>query len=184
MAMIPERDQQIRQAHATLIHQVVRACHNREAAVELVSILEVALQQGWDDLVKTIRQIVKGKRDASMLNALDEEDSVIVKAILDGLQNPATLPDISQQGDAAMAAPGLAQIIHAAGAGDVQALQAVSMMAEQMTAAPGDMARLGGNIKRLVDGERDADILCRGMGPSGEQLMLNLIDELNKLSLQ
>lgn len=184
MAMIPERDQQIRQAHATLIHQVVKACQNQEAAVELESVLEVALQQGWNDLVNSIQLIVKGNRDASMLNALDEEDVVIVKSILDGLQNPATLPDINQQGDATMAAPGLAQIIHAAGTGDAQALQAISIMAEQMTAAPGDMARIGGNIKRLVDGERDADILCKGMGPSGEQLMLNLIEELNKLALQ
>ncbi len=184
MAMIPERDQQIRQAHANFIHQVVRACQNEEAALELKSMLEVALQQGWDDLVKTIRLIVKGSRDASMLKNLDEEDRVIVQSILDGLQNPTTLPDIKQQGDGAMAAPGLAQIIHAAGTGDAQALQAVSMMAEQMTAAPGDMARMGGNIKRLVDGERDADILCKGMGPSGEQLMLNLIDELNKLAPQ
>jgi hypothetical protein len=184
MAMIPERDQQIRQAHATLIHQVVKACQNQEAAVELESVLEVALQQGWNDLVNSIQLIVKGNRDASMLNALDEEDAVIVKSILDGLQNPATLPDINQQGDATMAAPGLAQIIHAAGSGDAQALQAVSIMAEQMTSAPGDMARIGGNIKRLVDGERDADILCKGMGPSGEQLMLNLIDELNKLAPQ
>ena len=184
MAMIPERDQQIRQAHATLIHQVVKACQNPEAAIELNSVLEVALQQGWSDLVKTIRLIVKGNRDAALLNGLDEEDAVIVKSILEGLQNPATLPDINQQGDPTMAAPGLAQIIYAAGTGDVQALQAVSMMAEQMTAAPGDMARLGGNMKRMVDGERDADILCKGMGPSGEQLMLNLIDELNKLAPQ
>ena len=184
MANIPERDQQIRQAHATLIHQVVKACQNQEAAVELKSVLDVALQQGWNDLVNTIQLIVKGNRDASMLNALDEEDSVIVKSILDGLQNPSTLPDIEQQGDATMAAPGLAQIIHAAGTGDAQALQAISMMAEQMTAAPGDMARMGGNIKRLVDGERDADVLCKGMAHSGEQLMLNLIDELNKLAPQ
>jgi hypothetical protein len=184
MAMIPERDQQIRQAHATLIHQVVKACQNQEAAIELDSVLEVALQQGWNELVNTIQLIVKGNRDASMLNALDEEDAVIIKSILDGLQNPTTLPDINEQGDATMAAPGLAQIIHAAGTGDVQALQAISMMAEQMTAAPGDMARMGGNIKRLVDGERDADILCNGMGPTGEQLMLNLIDELNKLAPQ
>lgn len=184
MVMIPERDQQIRQAHATLIHQVVRACQNAEAATELNSILEVALQQGWDDLVRTIRLIVKGNREASLLSGLDEEDTVIIRSILDGLRNPNTLPDINQQGDATMAAPGLAQIIHAASRGDAQALQAVSMMAEQMTAAPGDMARLGGNMKRLVDGQRDPDILCKGMGPSGEQLMLNLIDELNKLALQ
>ena len=184
MATIPERDQQIRQAHANFIHHVVKACQNEEAALELESMLDVALQQGWNDLVKTIQLIVKGNRDASMLNALDEEDKVIVKSILDGLQDPATLPDIAKQGDGAMAAPGLAQIIHAAASGDAQALQAVSMMAEQMTAAPGDMARMGGNIKRLVDGERDANILCKGMGASGEQLMLSLIEELNKLALQ
>lgn len=182
--MIPERDQQIRQAHATLIHQVVKACQNSEAAVELESVLDVALQQGWEDLVRTIRQIVKGNRDESLLNGLDEEDTVIIQSILDGLRNPATLPDINQQGDPTMAAPGLAQIIHAAGRGDAQALQAVSIMAEQMTNAPGDMARLGGYMKRLVDGERDPDLLCKGMGPSGEQLMLNLIDELNKLAPQ
>jgi hypothetical protein len=180
--MIPERDQQIRQAHATLIHQVVKACQNQDAAIELESILEVALQQGWDDLVRTIRQIVKGNRDESLLKGLDEEDTVIIQSILNGLRNPASLPDIDQQGDPTMAAPGLAQIIHAASRGDAQALQAVSIMAEQMTHAPGDMARLGGNMKRLVDGERDPDILCKGMGPSGEQLVLNLIDELNKLA--
>jgi len=144
----------------------------------------VALQQGWDDLVKTIRKIVKGNRDESLLVPLDEEDTVIIKSILDGLRNPQTLPDVNQQGDATMAAPGLAQIIHAASRGDVQALQAVSMMAQQMTAAPGDMALLGGNMKRLLDGERNPDVLCKGMGTSGEQLMLNLIDELNKLAPQ
>ena len=185
---IPERDQQIRMAHATLIHQVVLACQhtdkNAEARVTLESGLDVALQQGWTDLVRVIRAIVDGNRDAALLNGLDEEDTVIVTAILEGLQNPASLPDINQQGDPTQAAPGLAQMIHAASHGDAQALQAVSAMAEQMMQAPGDMARLGGNMKRLIDGERDADLLCKGMSTSGEQLMLNLIDELNKLALQ
>lgn len=180
----PEREQQIRMAHATLIHQVVRACNNQDERAELANILEVATQQGWDDLVKVIRLIVEGKRDDGLLNGLDEEDSVIVSAILSGLRDPSTLPDINQQGDPTQAAPGLAQMIHAASRGDVQALQAVSQMAEQMMQAPGDMARLGGNMKRLIDGERDADVLCKGMQTSGEQLMLNLIDELNKLALQ
>ena len=185
---IPERDQQIRMAHASLIHQVVLACQhtdkNAEPRVTLASALEVALQQGWTDLVRVIRAIVDGNRDAALLNGLDEEDTVIVRSILEGLQNPATLPDINQQGDPTQAAPGLAQMIHAASRGDVQALQAVSAMAEQMMQAPGDMARLGGNMKRLIDGERDADLLCMGMSASGEQLMLNLIEELNKLGLQ
>ena len=181
---IPDREQQIRMAHAMLINQVVMSCHNSELRAELTSVLEVAIQQGWTDMVKVIRMIVSGNRDESLLNGLDEEDTVIIRSILEGLQNPATLPDINQQGDATQAAPGLAEMIHAASRGDAQALQAVSLMAEQMTQAPGDMALLGGNIKRLIDGERDADLLCKGMGASGEQLMLNLIDELNKMGLQ
>ena len=185
---IPERDQQIRMAHASLIHQVVLACKytdkNAEARVTLESGLEVAIQQGWLDLVRVIRAIVSGNREASLLNGLDEEDTVIVATILEGLQTPASLPDVNQQGDATQAAPGLAQMIYAASRGDAQALQAVSQMAEQMTQAPGDMARLGGNIKRLIDGERDADLLCKSMSASGEQLMLNLIEELNKMGVQ
>ncbi len=185
---IPERDQQIRLVHAALIHQVVRACHhldkNSEEHVALESALEVVVQQGWLDLARAVRSIVGGNREVSLLNGLDDEDTVIVTAILAGLQNPATLPDINQQGDATQAAPGLAQMVHAASRGDAQALQAVSQMAEQMMGAPGDMARLGGNMKRLIDGERDTEVLCRGMSTRGEQLMLSLIDELNKLGLQ
>lgn len=185
---IPERDQQIRMAHASLIHQVALACQhadkNAEPRVTLESAMEVALQQGWVDLVRVVRAIVNGNRETSLLNGLDEEDTVIITTILEGLQNPASLPDVNQQGDPAQAAPGLAQMIDAAGRGDAQALQAVSQMAEQMTQAPGDMALLGGNMKRLIDGERDANVLCKGMGASGEQLMLNLIEELNKLGLQ
>ena len=184
MSYLPEREQQIRSAHATLIHQVVQACHDVNARQELESVLKVALQQGWEDLVRVIRLIVAGQRNSELLNGLDEEDTVIISAILNGLQDPKTLPDMNQQANPAMAAPGLAQIIHAAGRGDAQALQAVSMMAEQMTQAPGDMARLGGQIKRLVDGERDPDVLCKGMSANGEQLMMSIIEELNKMGLQ
>ncbi|MBL1277092.1 MAG: hypothetical protein COB30_013490 [Ectothiorhodospiraceae bacterium] len=181
---IPDREQQIRMAHAMLINQVVMSCSNSDGRAELESILEIAIQQGWSEMVRVIRMIVSGNRNESLLNGLDEEDTVIVRSILAGLQNPETLPDVNQQGDATQAAPGLAEMIYAASHGDAQALQAVSMMAEQMTQAPGDMGLLGGNIKRLIDGERDADLLCKGMGTSGEQLMLNLIDELNKMGLQ
>jgi len=181
---IPEREQQIRMAHAALIHQVVKACHNSDERAELKSMLEMATQQGWAELVAVIQKIVAGNREETLLNGLDEEDAAIIGGILAGLQNPASLPDPSQQGDPTQAAPGLAQMIHAASRGDAQALQAVSLMAEQMMQAPGDMAQLGGNMKRLIDGERDADLLCKGMGTSGEQLMLNLIEELNKMALQ
>jgi hypothetical protein len=73
-------------------------------------------------------------------------------------------------------------MIHAASHGDAQALQAAAFMAEQMINTQGDMRLLGGQIKRLLDGERDPDVLCKGMGTSGKELVLNLLDELNKLA--
>jgi len=176
--------QQIRQSHAILIHQIVKACQNQQDAQRLVPMLKMASDQGWNDLVKTIKLILDGRRDGAILNGLDEEDGVIIGAVLQGLQNPASLPDLEQQADPAMAAPGIAHMIHAASRGDTQALQALGFMADQMTATSGDMHLLGGQMKRLLDGERNADLLCNGMSTSGEKLMLNLLDELNKLAQQ
>jgi hypothetical protein len=50
-----------------------------------------------------------------------------------------------------------------------------------MVKAGRHMARLGGIMRRLVDGERDADKLGKGMGPLGRELVVNLLDELAKL---
>ena len=182
MPTLLDREQQILQSHAVLIHQVVRVCHNPAEKPQLDQMLKLAQQQGWDDLVRIVNAIVAGRRDEALLNGLDEEDTLIIRAILQGLQNPATLPDPNQGADPAMAAPGLAHMIHAANHGDAQALQAAAFMAEQMINTQGDMRLLGGQIKRLLDGERDADVLCKGMGPSGRQLVLNLLEELNKLA--
>ena len=182
MPTLPDHEQQILQSHAVLIHQVVRVCHNPAEKPQLDQMLKMAQQQGWDDLVRIVNAIVDGRRDEALLNGLDEEDTLIIRAILQGLQNPATLPDPNQGADPAMAAPGLAHMIHAANHGDAQALQAAAFMAEQMINTQGDMRLLGGQIKRLLDGERDADVLCKGMGPSGRQLVLNLLEELNKLA--
>jgi hypothetical protein len=82
-----------------------------------------------------------------------------------------------------MAAPGLAHMIHAAATGNVEALQLVANMAEQMTRVGGDMGRVGGIVRRLVDGERDPDVLCKGMTAQGESLVLSIIEELGKLEL-
>jgi hypothetical protein len=72
-------------------------------------------------------------------------------------------------------------MIQAAGSGDAKAFAALANMAAQMMKAGGDMARLGGMMRRLVDGERDADKLSKGMGPLGKELVVNLLDELAKL---
>lgn len=184
MANIPTHEEQIRQSHAVLIHQVVHACQNETAKIQLKPMLDMASQQNWHDLVTAINKIVAGERSENLLAGLDDEDKVIIKSILMGLQNPASLPDAQQQADPTMAAPGLASMINAACRGDAQALQAASFMAEQMTATQGDMRQLGGMMKRLIDGERDPDVLTKKMTANGKQLVMQLLDELNKLADQ
>ena len=184
MANTPSHEEQIRQSHAILIHQVVHACQNVNAKAQLKPMLDMATQQNWHELVAAINKIVAGQRSEDLLAGLDDEDKIIIKSILMGLQNPATLPDAEQQADPTMAAPGLASMINAACRGDAQALQAASFMAEQMTATQGDMRQLGGMMKRLIDGERDPDVLTKKMTQNGKQLVMQLLDELNKLADQ
>jgi len=184
MATIPEQEEQIRLSHAVLIHQVVHACQNETAKQQLKPMLDMATQQSWHELVAAINKIVAGQRNESVLNGLDDEDTIIVKSILLGLQNPATLPDVNQQADPTMAAPGLASMINAACRGDAQALQAASFMADQMTSTQGDMRQLGGIMKKLIDGERDPDVLTIKMTTNGKQLVMQLLEELGKLNIQ
>jgi hypothetical protein len=179
--VLPEKSQQIVLAHAGLIRAVVVACQNREQQAALEPLLEGALANGWQSLVLAIRRILAGVRDTNVLAGLDEEDHVIVEAILRGLQDPATLPDPQSRPDPGMAIPGLAGLIHAASSGDVVALQLLGDMASQMLRAGGDLARLSGILRRLVNGEHDPDLLCRGMSPRGAQLVVSLIEELARL---
>lgn len=178
---IPEREAQILQMHAPLIVMTAQVCLGALPRQELDNVL-VKLERMDQLLVAVIRRVLAGEREESLLNGLDEDDRVIVSAILLGIQDPATLPDPSQQADPVTAAPGLAAIIHAAAHGDVQALQIISEMAEQMTAAGGEMARTGGVMRKLVDGERDVDVLSEGMGAQGASLMKSLVEELGKLA--
>jgi len=184
MATIPEQEEQIRLSHAVLIHQVVHACQNETAKQQLKPMLDMATQQSWHELVAAINKIVAGQRDENVLNGLDDEDTIIIKSVLLGLQNPATLPDVNQQADPTMAAPGLASMINAACRGDAQALQAASFMADQMTNTQGDMRQLGGIMKKLIDGERDPDVLTKKMTTNGKQLVMQLLEELGKLNIQ
>jgi hypothetical protein len=178
----PSVAQQIVQMHASLIVLVVQVAQNPSKKQQLDSVLKVSADNGWVDLVRVINKIVAGERSASLQQNLDEEDSVIIGAILSGIQNPATLPNPKEQsGDATTAAPSIAQMIAQASSGNPQALTMLSAMAEQMTAAGGDMRNLGGIMKKLLDGERDPDILCQGMGASGISLVESILDELSKL---
>jgi hypothetical protein len=183
MANLPTRQEQIVQAHAELIVGVVKAVHNRALLPDLEEALEVTTRNGWSKLVAAIREILKGQRDQSLFKGLDEEDATIVEAILHGIHNPDTLPDPSRQADPMLAAPGLATMINEASKGGVEALRLLANMAEQMIRVGGDMGKLGGLMKRLVDGERDANKLCKGMTFQGKSLVLSILEELGKLEI-
>ncbi len=182
MSTLPAKEQQIVQTHAPLIWHVVRACQNRDMLPQVETILKASEENGWVGLVAAIRRILAGERTPKVLVGLDEEDSVIVTSILRGLQDSSTLPDPTAQPDPALAAAGMAQMVHAATTGNTEALSLLAEMAEQMVAAGGDMARLGSIMRRLVNGERDPEALARGMGARGEQFVAALLEELGKLS--
>ena len=177
----PEKKEQILQTHASLVLAVVHTIHNPEFKPQLDIVLQQSVQNGWQDLVNAINKIIAGSRDQSLLNGLDEEDGVIVDSILRGLQNPDTLPKSEQAGDASKAGPMFAQLINEARRGDHNALTMLGDMAEQMSKVGGDMASLSAVIKDMIDGERDVDKLCTRMGPQGESLITQILNELAKL---
>jgi hypothetical protein len=178
---LPDTKEQILQSHAGLIHRVVMHCNNPGSIPDMEQVLQMATENDWDSLVAVIRDIMSGNRDESILLRLDEEDRVIAESILQGLQDPNTLPPLETDIDSAMAAPGIAGLVHASRNGNLQALQIVGNMAKQMLEAGGDMGILAGRIRPLVDGERDADKLTGNMTDKGEKLMLQILEELLKL---
>lgn len=181
MPEMPDKHKQIIQAHTALIHRVVAACGSASLAADLEPILNTSEANGWGALVGAIRLILSGRRDAAVLAGLDEEDTVVAEAILRGIQDPKTLPDPQAKPDPSLAAPGLAAMIDAAARGNTQALEMLGAMAQQMSRAGGDMARLAALIRPLVNGEREAEKLLRGMGPQGRSLVLGILGELGKL---
>ncbi|MCS6785649.1 MAG: hypothetical protein NZ524_01240 [Thiobacillaceae bacterium] len=183
MAELPPAAQQILRAHAAFIHAVVGALHDPARRPQLAAMLEAAADQGWTRLAEAVRAIAAGRRDRAVLLGLDAEDRVIVEAILAGLADPAHLPPVQTAGDATAAAPGLAALIAAAARGEAQALAVLADMGEQMLRAGGDMARLAAILRRLVNGERDADRLTLGMGPLARTLVLDILDELARRDL-
>lgn len=184
MPQMPDRQEQIRLVHAPFIRQVVETCRNPDRRRELETALRGAEQQGWTTLVGAIRRIARGERGPTIFAGLDEEDQTILDAILLGMQNPATLPDPTQAQDPSLAAPGLAHMIHAAAHGNAQALILVGNMADQMLKVGGDIGRLAGIIRPLIDGERNPAKLCKDMDAPGEALVQKILAELESLDAQ
>lgn len=180
MPALPEKAQQVLTAHAGLVHAVVRTCHNRDLMPQMDQLLKLSEENGWTQLVAAIRRILGGHRDNSLLNDLDDEDRIITEAILRGLQNPETLPDLNAAPDPEHAAPGLASMIAATRQGNVEALKALADMATQMRQAGGDMARLASALSQMEQGEDDVEKLSRGMTPAGQKLVQMIVEELGK----
>jgi hypothetical protein len=179
----PDKEQQIIQTHAGLILGVVQSIQNPEMRPQMEQALLLSEQNGWGSLVATIRKIIGGNREESLLRGLDDEDAIIAGAILRGLQDPTTLPNPHQQPDASLAAPMIAGLVNEARRGDHNAVVMLGGMAEQMSAVGGDMAAVGAVLKDLIDGERDTDRLCDKTGPQGESLVLQILSELAKLEI-
>lgn len=179
-----EKREQVRQMHAAFIHALVKACQNAQERLSFEPQIKVLQDQGWDQLAIIAQRILNGDRSESMLHGLDEEDMIIASAVLDGIQNPNTLPDLNAKPRAADAAPGLASIIHAAGSGDAGALNALSVMAQQMSQTGGAMAEIAGAMRPLVNGERDLKVLSRKMRKESRDLLIAILNELGKLTAQ
>jgi hypothetical protein len=178
MAEVPEREQQIIQIHAGFIVLIARAAVDSSLKQQAEYALQKASGNEWENLARVARKIIQGKRDESLVLGLDEEDATIVKAILRGIQNPATLPDPEAKASGDQAAPGIARLIHGAATGNVEALQIVAGMAEQMSQSGGDMTLLAAQIRPMIDGERDANKICEGMTDLGQTLVVNILKEL------
>ena len=181
MSTLPEKDQQILAAHAGLVHAVVKTCHNRDLLPQMEQVLKVSEENGWTSLVAAIRRILNGQRDTAVLLGLDEEDRAITEAILRGLQNPETLPELNAEQDPEHAAPGLASMVAASRRGNVEALKALADMATQMRQAGGDMARLASALAQMEQGEDDIEKPSRGMSPAGLRLVELIVEELKKI---
>ena len=146
---ITDKHAQILQTHAGLIMSVVQCTQNPSMREQLDIALQRSAQNGWEGLVKTITKILNGSREDSLLNSLDDEDKIIVTAILKGIQDPTTLPKPDEQANASMAAPMLAKLISEASRGDHNAVIMLGGMADQMNAAGGDMASVGAVLKNM-----------------------------------
>jgi hypothetical protein len=59
---------------------------------QLDPVLQQREQHGWNNLVASLRRILDGERSAdALVDALDEEDTLIVGTILAGIENPEAL---------------------------------------------------------------------------------------------
>ena len=177
---LPSLQQQVIQTHASLINLIVDSTQRSELKNKVNEVLNISTNNGWISLVNAIRKVLAGQQQLDQLGELDNEDKIIITAIINGIENPQTLP-LQSIGSSQSAAPGLAHMVHAATNGDAQALTALATMAEQMSQAGGNIGLLASIMKKLVDGNRDIDELTQGMDSKGQALVASIVEELNDM---
>ena len=180
----PETTEQILRDHSGLIHRIVMYSYDPGSVPDLNQALELAEENGWDELVAVIRDIMSGKREDAIPPELDEESRVVAEAILRGLEDPSTLPDVDTDLESPRAGQGIAGFLHATRNGNPQALRIITSIAKQMQEAGGDMGILAYRIQPLLEGERDIGILTKNMGEKGQQMIFQIIGELSRLEEQ
>jgi hypothetical protein len=177
----PETSEQILQSNSGLIHRVVMHCNDPGSVPDLSQTLDQAEENGWDQLVAIIRNIMSGQREDAIPPELDGESRVVAEAILEGLHDPSTLPDMQTDLDSPMAGRGIAGLLHASRNGSGQAQRIITGVAKQMQEAGGDMDILAHRIQELLEGEQDMGRLTRDMGEKGQMMMFEIIGELSRL---
>ncbi len=88
---------------APLILAVLAACAGQEGAREAVSQYQTAMREtgeDWSRVTDALDRILAGERDADALcESLDPDDSMIVEAILAGIEDPSSFQDLMPAGE-------------------------------------------------------------------------------------
>ena len=170
--------------NAGLIHRVVMHCNAPGSVPDLGQILQQAEENDWKKLVAAIRSIMSGNRDHSIVHDLDEEDTIIIESILNGIENPGSLPLVAADFHSDQAAPGIANLIYASIQGNAHSLNLIANTARQMLDAGGDFKIIAGRIRPMIEGERDLGKLTADMTEQGQKLMTEILAELMVLETE
>ncbi len=164
--------------HSALLHDVVDAIHDKSKQAPLLDMLNEAQNNGWQKLCEAIRSILEGQRDDSVLDNLDEEDAILIQAILIGIDNPETLPENDLQKQRDEAALGLATTIAAACQGDQRAMELVAHMDQTFQDNPQEIGTIGNAVRKMINGERSSVSLLEGLDPTNAELVEQVLEQL------
>ncbi len=173
--------EEILQDHSTLIHRVVMHCNEPGSVADLEQILQLAEGNDWQKLVASIRNIMSGNRERALLHDLDEEESIIIESILNGLEDPGTLPTVTADLNSALAAPGIASLIHASMQGNTESLRIISNLTKKMQDSGGYYSNIAEAIKSMIDGERDLAKLTADISEQEQKLLAEILTELTAI---